>query len=95
MPTPEEARLLDIGAGIPVLLWTRTGYSDGRPVRCTLTTFRGDLNRMNYEDAHIMTLDRSVTELDAQRIRRARRRVPAARRDLANRAGTALAGGAA
>lgn len=49
MPTPEEARLLEIGAGVPVLLWTRTGYSDERPIRCTITTFRGDLNRMNYE----------------------------------------------
>ncbi|NUK08654.1 GntR family transcriptional regulator [Streptomyces lunaelactis] len=49
MPTPDEARLLEIGAGIPVLLWMRTGYSDERPIRCTITTFRGDLNRMNYE----------------------------------------------
>lgn len=48
MPTPEESRLLEIGAGVPVLLWTRTGYSD-RPIRCTITTFRGDLNQMNYE----------------------------------------------
>ncbi|MFH9824017.1 GntR family transcriptional regulator [Streptomyces bobili] len=49
MPTPDEARLLEIGAGVPVLLWTRTGYSEERPIRCTVTTFRGDLNRMNYE----------------------------------------------
>lgn len=49
MPTPEEARLLEVGAGVPVLLWTRTGYSDERPIRCTVTTFRGDLNQMNYE----------------------------------------------
>ncbi|MFE9386106.1 GntR family transcriptional regulator [Streptomyces sp. NPDC007025] len=49
MPTPEEARLLEVGAGVPVLLWTRTGYSEDRPIRCTTTTFRGDLNRMNYE----------------------------------------------
>ncbi|MGW1157640.1 GntR family transcriptional regulator [Streptomyces sp. NPDC002519] len=49
MPTPEEARLLHIGAGVPVLLWTRTGYSEQKPIRCTVTTFRGDLNRMNYE----------------------------------------------
>ncbi|MEU0720106.1 GntR family transcriptional regulator [Streptomyces lavendulocolor] len=49
MPTPEEARLLEVGAGVPVLLWTRTGYSKDRPIRCTVTTFRGDLNRMNYE----------------------------------------------
>ncbi|GAA3372974.1 GntR family transcriptional regulator [Streptomyces sannanensis] len=49
MPTPEEARLLELGAGVPVLLWTRTGYSAERPIRCTITTFRGDLNHMNYE----------------------------------------------
>ncbi|WP_274913031.1 GntR family transcriptional regulator [Streptomyces sp. WZ-12] len=49
MPTPEEARLLEIGAGVPVLLWTRTGYSNGGPVRCTVTTLRGDLNRMTYD----------------------------------------------
>ncbi|MER7478637.1 GntR family transcriptional regulator [Streptomyces sp. NPDC126510] len=49
MPTPDEARLLEIGPGVPVLLWTRTGYTSERPVRCTTTTFRGDLNRMNYE----------------------------------------------
>ncbi|MEU2559402.1 GntR family transcriptional regulator [Streptomyces longispororuber] len=49
MPTPEEARLLEVGAGVPVLLWTRTGYSKDRPIRCTVTTFRGDLNEMNYE----------------------------------------------
>lgn len=49
MPTPDEARLLEIGAGVPVLLWTRTGYSSERPVRCTITTFRGDLNRMTYD----------------------------------------------
>ncbi|MFE1729944.1 DUF6284 family protein [Streptomyces bacillaris] len=36
-------------------------------------------------DAQIMTIDRTPSELDHQRIRRARRRVLAARRDLANR----------
>lgn len=49
MPTPEEARLLDVSAGVPVMLWTRTGYSESKPIRCTVTTFRGDLNLMNYE----------------------------------------------
>ncbi|MGW0094183.1 GntR family transcriptional regulator [Streptomyces sp. NPDC003328] len=49
MPTPDEARMLEIGPGIPVLLWTRTGYTAEGPARCTITTFRGDLNRMNYE----------------------------------------------
>ncbi|MGY5001807.1 DUF6284 family protein [Streptomyces griseus] len=47
-------------------------------------------------DAQIMTIDRTPTELDQQRIRRARRRVLAARRDLANRAATVtVSGGAA
>ncbi|MFD5691755.1 DUF6284 family protein [Streptomyces rubiginosohelvolus] len=47
-------------------------------------------------DAQIMTIDRTPNELDQQRIRRAHRRVLAARRDLANRAATVtVSGGAA
>ncbi|WP_405195405.1 DUF6284 family protein [Streptomyces anulatus] len=50
-------------------------------------------------DAEIMTIDRTPTELDERRIRRARRRVLAARRDLANLTAaatdTTVAGGAA
>ncbi|MFD7886735.1 DUF6284 family protein [Streptomyces bauhiniae] len=47
-------------------------------------------------DAHIATLDRTPTELDARRIRRARRRALAARVVLLNRtAGRSLPGGAA
>ncbi|MDT0457782.1 DUF6284 family protein [Streptomyces sp. DSM 41527] len=47
-------------------------------------------------DAHIVTLDRTPTELDDRRIRRARRRALAARAALVNRvAGTSLPGGAA
>ncbi|WP_156727907.1 DUF6284 family protein [Streptomyces apocyni] len=47
-------------------------------------------------DAQIITLDRTPTELDARRIRRARRKVLAARRELANRtARQTAAGGAA
>lgn len=49
MPTPDEARLLDLGAGVPVLLWMRTGYSGDKPIRCTVTALRGDLNRMTYD----------------------------------------------
>ncbi|MGA5043568.1 DUF6284 family protein [Streptomyces arboris] len=45
-------------------------------------------------DAQIMTIDRTPTELDERRIRRAHRRVLAARRDLINRA-AAVSGGAA
>ncbi|WP_435285499.1 DUF6284 family protein [Streptomyces bacillaris] len=49
-------------------------------------------------DALIMTIDRTPSELDHQRIRRARRRVLAARRDLANRTAgsdSSVSGGAA
>ncbi|WP_030666140.1 DUF6284 family protein [Streptomyces cellulosae] len=47
-------------------------------------------------DAHIITLDRTPTELDARRIRRARRRALAARVALLNSAaGASLPGGAA
>ncbi|MFF3487763.1 DUF6284 family protein [Streptomyces sp. NPDC002701] len=47
-------------------------------------------------DAHITTLDRTPTELDDRRIRRARRRALTARVALVNRAaGTSLPGGAA
>ncbi|MEU9347615.1 DUF6284 family protein [Streptomyces sp. NPDC048278] len=47
-------------------------------------------------DAHISTLDRTPGELDTRRIRRAHRRVLAARLELANRAaGASLPGGAA
>ncbi|MGX1311748.1 hypothetical protein RKD24_001867 [Streptomyces calvus] len=47
-------------------------------------------------DAQIATLDRTPTELDARRIRRARRRALAARVALLNRtAGASVPGGAA
>lgn len=47
-------------------------------------------------DAQIMTLDRPANELDVRRVRRARNRVMAMRRDLTNRvAGAELSGGAA
>ncbi|MFI8198870.1 DUF6284 family protein [Streptomyces sp. NPDC085942] len=47
-------------------------------------------------DAQIMTIDCTPNELDQQRVRRARRRVLAARRDLANRAfAVTVSGGAA
>ncbi|MEU6534933.1 DUF6284 family protein [Streptomyces sp. NPDC047000] len=46
-------------------------------------------------DAQIITLDRIPSELDARRLRRARRRVLAARRDLANTASVILSDGAA
>ncbi|MFI0989704.1 DUF6284 family protein [Streptomyces exfoliatus] len=53
------------------------------------------LAEVDLLDAQIMTIDRPATELDTQRIRRARNRAMAARRDLTNRAGATLTGGVA
>lgn len=44
------------------------------------------LARVDLLDAQIITLDRTPTELDTRRIRRARNRVLSERRALANRA---------
>ncbi|MFD8550429.1 DUF6284 family protein [Streptomyces fradiae] len=72
---------------------------DGEPSNATLEAIEQEmpliLAEVDLLDAQIMTIDRPVTELDARRIRRARNRVLAARRDAANRAGTVLRGGAA
>lgn len=49
MPAPQEADDLQVGPGVPVLIWLRTGFTSENPVRCTRTTFRGDLNHITYE----------------------------------------------
>ena len=46
MPTPEEADLLGLQRGTPVLLHIRTGYTEARPVRVSATAFAGDRNRI-------------------------------------------------
>ncbi|MEU0433680.1 DUF6284 family protein [Streptomyces sp. NPDC006290] len=46
-------------------------------------------------DAQIITFDRTPTELDVRRIRRAYRRVLAAERDLANQSADGATGGVA
>ncbi|WP_424567725.1 DUF6284 family protein [Streptomyces sp. CH-036] len=73
---------------------------DGEPSNAELDAIETEmpliLADVDLLDAQIMTIDRTPTELDQQRIRRARRRVLAARRDLANRAATlTVSGGAA
>jgi GntR family transcriptional regulator len=55
---PGEARILQIGPGVSVLVWSRTAYTTDRPVRCTVSTFRGDLNRVKYEIGDLSALDR-------------------------------------
>lgn len=56
MPTPDEAAALDLGSGVPVLVYVRTAVTDTRPDRLTMTIFAGDRNRLVYElgnvDAH-------------------------------------------
>ncbi|GAA1603799.1 GntR family transcriptional regulator [Kribbella sancticallisti] len=49
MPTPDEARKLQLGSGTPVIIYARTTFSDKRPLRLTLTTFASDRNRVIYE----------------------------------------------
>ena len=49
MPTEEEARLLQLGTGLPVLEWIRTAYSDKRPVRLTWSIYAGNGIQLIYE----------------------------------------------
>jgi GntR family transcriptional regulator len=41
--------MLELGSGVPVLIYVRTAYTKERPVRLTETTFAGDRNRLLYE----------------------------------------------
>ncbi|MEU4061811.1 DUF6284 family protein [Streptomyces wedmorensis] len=72
---------------------------DGEPSDAELDAIEWEmpliLAEVDLLDAEIMTLDRSAGELDERRIRRARHRVLAERRDLTNRLGLTQAGGAA
>lgn len=50
MPTPEEARRLDLGPGTPVAYHVVTGYTEeGRPVRVAITVLPGDRHVITYE----------------------------------------------
>ncbi|MEV7519414.1 DUF6284 family protein [Streptomyces sp. NPDC091371] len=78
-----------------------TPWSDGlEPTDAELAAVESEmpvvLAEVELLDALIALLDRTASEFDARRIRRAHNRVLAARRDLANRtAGTAVSGDAA
>jgi hypothetical protein len=75
------------------------GRFDGGPSDAELDAIESEmpliLAEVDLLDAEIMMIDRPATELDERRIRRARNRVLAERRDLTNRAGLAQSGGAA
>ena len=72
---------------------------DGEPTAAQLDAIEREMPVIRAEvellDAQIMVLDRPRSELDARRIRRARNRVLAARRELANRAAAASTPGGA
>lgn len=50
-------RALDLGTGVPLLVYVRTTYTRDRPVRLTETIFRGDRNRLVYELGQLDALD--------------------------------------
>jgi UTRA domain len=60
MPTPDEDRTLDLGAGVPVLIYMRTAHTKDRPVRLTKTIFAGDRNRLVYELDQLNALDKGA-----------------------------------
>ena len=49
MPTPDELRTLELGSGVPMLVYVRTAYTKQRPIRLTETVFPSDRNRLVYE----------------------------------------------
>ncbi|MFJ8082035.1 DUF6284 family protein [Streptomyces sp. NPDC096205] len=65
--------------------------SDREPTDAELSAIDAEMPLIRAEveelDVQISLLDRPVTEWDARRLRRARRKVLVARRDLANRDG--------
>lgn len=51
MPTPEEARGLHLGSGVPVIDLTRTAYADDQPVEVFIAVMAGDKHTFIYEFA--------------------------------------------
>lgn len=49
MPNPAESKILNIDPGLPVLVRTRTGHAEDRPVRVTVTVMPTDRNVLRYE----------------------------------------------
>jgi GntR family transcriptional regulator len=49
MPDPPEAQRLDVGLGVPVLAHVRTGYTERRPIRVSITILPGDRHKLRYE----------------------------------------------
>jgi GntR family transcriptional regulator len=49
MPTPDETHRLRIPPGVPVIIQTRTGYTEMRPVKTTVTIWPADRVRLMWE----------------------------------------------
>lgn len=49
MPDPSEVQRLRIPTGWPVIMQTRTGYTETRPVKVTVTIWPADRSRLIYE----------------------------------------------
>jgi GntR family transcriptional regulator len=61
MPTPAEARRLQLADGIPVIDQTRVAFSGDRPVECFLAVMAGDVYELEYRiDAKATTESRPV-----------------------------------
>lgn len=48
MPAPDESVILNLPAGTPVLRYVRTGFTQQRPVRVSVSVFAADRNRLAY-----------------------------------------------
>jgi GntR family transcriptional regulator len=49
MPNPAQINELEIDPGVPLLIRTRIGYADERPVRVTVTAMPTDRNVLRYD----------------------------------------------
>ncbi|MDT3396143.1 GntR family transcriptional regulator [Streptomyces sp. B1866] len=49
MPNPKQAEELAVEPGVPLLVRTRVGYTEERPVRVTVTSMPTDRNVLRYE----------------------------------------------
>lgn len=56
MASPEEARLLEIGSGTPILIKSRTACTSTRVVRVTVEAMIGDSNAIEYEIGEISAI---------------------------------------
>jgi len=48
-PTPEETAALGLGQGVSVLIQSRTGYQEGRPIHVTRTVWPGNTVQLRLE----------------------------------------------